>query len=329
MKKPFVIAEVGSNWEEFVDAKDSVQMAKMCGADAVKFQLFTNKELYGLEDMEESPHAMPRDWLPLLKEKADAAGIEFMCSAFSPEGVKAVDPYVKRHKLASSENQYLQLLGAMLETKKPLIYSCGGSNLSEIRDTLNFVEHYFGKGLDITLLYCVAAYPSRSHSLFNIERLKRFGYKVGLSDHSKDTLYTPLSAVHHFGIDVLEKHFRLSRIKDTPDAEHSLDQIEFQQMVKRLDMDPLDESIPYRSPEETCAVSMYNRRAIATSFISEGAPLKLGVNYGYFRSLKPDLKGLPPLSRDLQKKIVPGCLDGLIAKKHFDPGESIGPKDIG
>lgn len=318
MKKPFVIAEVGSNWKNFNDAKESIQHAKVAGADAVKFQLFTHEELYGVKGDSLSSYELDPSWLPLLKEKADSAGIEFMCSAFSEAGVEIVDKYVKRHKLASSENNHLHLISAMLKTKKPLILSCGGSSIIDIEKTLAYIEKNFGKNLDITLLYCVSNYPCRMHNLFNITKLKYFGYKVGLSDHSTDVLYTPISAVYHFGIEVLEKHFRLDRIKDTPDANHSLTVDEFKFMVKSLSIDPISEDLPFRSREEKQAVLRYNRRLIATKYIKRGAKFDYGSNYGAFRSLKDDANGLGP---DFP-------LDSELAARDLIPGDSIGPKDF-
>jgi len=47
MTKPFIIAEVGSNFDQSLDkAKKYIEIAKKCRADAVKFQLFSGKILY-------------------------------------------------------------------------------------------------------------------------------------------------------------------------------------------------------------------------------------------------------------------------------------------
>ena len=45
--KPFIIAEIGSNFDQsLLKAKKLIDVAKKCGADAVKFQLFSGKILY-------------------------------------------------------------------------------------------------------------------------------------------------------------------------------------------------------------------------------------------------------------------------------------------
>ena len=47
MNKPFIIAEVGSNFDQsLIKAKKYIDIAKGCNADAVKFQLFSGKYLY-------------------------------------------------------------------------------------------------------------------------------------------------------------------------------------------------------------------------------------------------------------------------------------------
>ena len=62
LTEPFIIAEVGSCWETWEHCKDAINLAKNCGADAVKFQLFNHKDLYG-KDWEylagRSPHLHP------------------------------------------------------------------------------------------------------------------------------------------------------------------------------------------------------------------------------------------------------------------------------
>ena len=44
---PYVIAEIGSNFDQSLNkALRLINVAKNCGADAVKFQLFDGKKLY-------------------------------------------------------------------------------------------------------------------------------------------------------------------------------------------------------------------------------------------------------------------------------------------
>lgn len=306
---PFIICEVGSNWTSFTDAKDSIQMAKQCGASAVKFQLFDCDSLYGKSfeaiDSRMIGHELtacaienarlPIDWLPNLKEKADAAGIEFMCTAFSPELVKAVDPFVSVHKIASSDLTDPDMLQAVKDTGKPVILSCGASTPTDIKIAVHGHPQIPWKGFgdtDLVLLYCNSAYPSTRHNLFLMDELKTFGYQVGLSDHSLDVIYAPLSAVKHFGAIVIEKHFKLRDDMQTPDAEHSLNPDAFKCMVDYIR--GTRESGLNPTSEEKDMFLRHNRRLIATKNLAAGDILKKGVNYGAFRSLEDDSMGLSP-----------------------------------
>lgn len=304
----FIVADVGSNWESFEDLSNSVSMAKAVGADAVKFQFYTAKELYGVS--KEASHELPVEYLAKLKEKADAVGIEFMCTAFSPEGVKIVDPFVRRHKIASSDVTYPALLQAINDCGKPVVMSTGGKSLGDIRSALGYLHDK-----DVTLLYCVANYPATNVNLFGIEKLRRefpSVYSIGYSCHSKE--WTPgVEACKSHGATMLEKHFRI-RSMMTPDHLHSLDVEEFKQMVKCI-RDLGD--VPMPDKQELPALQLYNRRLIATKDIPLGATLDLGQNYGCYRSTVPDIEGLSGFASEL--------INGKSAKREIKAGEPITP----
>src|SRR5688572_30128176 len=123
--KPYFIAEVGSNWGSLDDCFKSIQLASAAGADAVKFQLFDQHALYGVDRDVALSGVLDPEWLPKLKQKANSVGIDFMCSAFSPELVDAVDPYVHAHKVASCEMTHVRILEKLRHIGKPVILSTG------------------------------------------------------------------------------------------------------------------------------------------------------------------------------------------------------------
>ena len=139
--------------------------ASAAGCDAVKFQLFDEVALYGhgftypSYGVDAKPPFLPPAWLSHLKAHADAQGIELMCSAFSPELVAAVDPYVSVHKVASSDAAWPQMLDAVAKTGKPVLLSTGGKTQEEIVSAIAELEGATD-GLYLILLYCVAAYPT-------------------------------------------------------------------------------------------------------------------------------------------------------------------------
>lgn len=270
--KPFIIAEVGSNWRTFEHCAESIDAARAAGADAVKFQAFNGKALYGHHV--EMEHELPLDWLPLLADHARTLGIEFMCTAFSPELVEAVDPYVEVHKVASSDLNYPQLLAAVQRTGKPVLVSTGAAAPGERNAAWAALE-----GSAVFTLLCTAAYPADFTDLWDI----RCGF--GLSDHTLG--YTAAVEACRQGAPVLEKHFTAFAELDTPDRPHSLDPKQFKRMVDIIRGREV-------ADEESAMHLRHKRRLIATRDIRKGEALSFGTNFGAFRSKVDDTRGLSP-----------------------------------
>lgn len=307
---PYIIAEVGSNWSTFEDAKNSIALAKACGADAVKFQAYTPEALYGVAG--EVKGVLPLDWLPRLAEKARACSIDFLCSAFSPELMEAVDPHVAAHKIASAELTHVRMLEKARALGKPVLLSTGASGEADIRMALQVLGP-----TPVVLLYCVAAYPARGVNLKTIPLMKdMFHVPVGFSDHSADWGGTPVHAVKRTFACVIEKHVNFVGAEG-PDAPHSLSTDEFRLMVKRIrDEEPLEIG---PTAEERPMVLRHNRRLIATRAITPGDTLAEGQNFGIYRSLKDDTHALSPWAID---HVV-----GKRATRAIQAGDGVGPGD--
>lgn len=338
----FIIAEVGSNWTNLQDCLDSIVKAKQCGADAVKFQLFDFLSMYGftpgLSDynknstntvysvnyeglMGVSPYFHP-DWLPQLKTKADRVGIEFMCSAFSPELVEAVDPYVNIHKVASAEMMHVRILEKLRSIGKPVILSTGASGVEDIRRAINalsYDEEFRRSLVQTILMYCVAAYPAREVNLVHIQALRgAFGALCGYSDHTLDVLTIPEHAFQ-LGACVVEKHFtHLPSDIETPDRDHSLNPDQFKRMVDSI-RGTLKGAIG-PTLEEKPMILRHKRRLLAIADIAVGDTLQEGVNFGIYRSLKDDMHALGPW--------MVNEVNGKTAKRGIQAGDGIGPGDI-
>jgi sialic acid synthase SpsE len=322
--KPFVIAEVGSNWETFEHAKDSISLAKNCGADAVKFQAFSFEALHGWSTSIEGDHPyayeLPLSWLPKLKEKADACGIEFMCSAFSPELVEAVDPFVSVHKVASSDLSYPQLLKAVAKTGKPVLLSTGASSRGDIQLALNTLLQVHARPHEMIPLYCVAAYPALQADLRVMAEMEKVWGPVGFSDHTPGT-FMAIEAARR-GAVVIEKHFTAFPELETPDRPHSLTADEFKIMVDHIRGKRAPVIGP--TPEEKAMLLRHNRRLIATKDISTNDKLMFGQNYGAYRSLEDDTRGLSPFGWN-DPSYGP---EGKRATKAIQRGKAIGPGDF-
>lgn len=310
---PFVIAEVGSNWESLDDCLLSIGMAKDCGADAVKFQAFDAASLYGpgshLQGAE--LHTLNLEWLPDLKAQANLCGIEFMCSAFSSELIDAVDPFVNIHKLASAEMCHVRMLEKFAKIGKPLFMSTGAHSIDEIRQSLRILGQHT---TPIVLMYCVAAYPAQEID-FGVmcDMRAQFSTLVGFSDHTQDIAFIPREAYRIYGASVIEKHVNFMPYIDTPDSAHSLSQDQFRQMVhsirgeRRASIGPV--------PEELPMINRYNRRLIATKDIKIGEHLREGNNFGIYRALQDAHGALSPFKINE--------VEGKQAKREIKVGEGI------
>jgi len=228
-----IIAEVGSNWKTLEDCLFSIAEAKRVGADAVKFQLFNPHEMHGGECtyiLGGTPHLDPA-WIPGLADQAKNAGIEFMCTAFSPYGYATIDRYVSRHKVASAEITDLDILRTVNSFKKPVYLSTGGATLEQIQAALDVL-----KDCPVTIMYCVTAYPARVVDFAQLDYMKMlYGprFSFGYSDHSTDVLIIP-SMAQFLGCTVIEKHVNFTSHTDTDDAPHSLSASEFALMARMI-----------------------------------------------------------------------------------------------
>lgn len=304
----FIIAEVGSNWQTLDDCRLSIHAAKACGADAVKFQLFDAKSLYGTDI--EMNGQLPKEWIELLAKRAKEIGIEFMCSAFSPELVDFVNPFVNIHKLASAEMTHIRILEKLRGMGKPVLLSTGSQPMTYIKEVVKILDH-----ATVIPMYCVANYPANVVDLRQITELQRaFPYnQIGYSDHSMDVLTVPKQAVE-LGACVIEKHFKYKEMS-TPDSAHSLNPFEFKLMVQSIRGD-----LPQFVVPQEAMITTHKRRLIAIKDIKVGDVFQEDVNFGIYRSLKPETKALSAFAAS--------GLNNQRSKVDIKAGDGIGPQDF-
>lgn len=287
-QNPYIIAEVGSNWKDFVQAKDSIALAKNCGADAVKFQLFDHEALFGWED-EVLPGQMPLDWIPKLKEKADAVGIEFMCTAFGRRLLDYVDQFVDVHKIASSNMADLKMLDKIISVNKPIFLSTGGWPHGDVEGVVKLLKD---AGFDnFCLMYTIGSYPAQFVNWKYFNKLKSLHPYYGFSDHTTNIYPIPAEAVNIGSAIAVEKHFNPFDLKDTADAPHSLNTDGFKIMIKgiRNQLTENDKAIDEKEMREKHLI-----RIVAISDIKAGETLIEGKNFGAFRSKTADTTGAHP-----------------------------------
>ncbi len=329
--KTFIIAEAGSNCilgSEVLTlelAQTMIKEAYIAGADAVKFQLFSNDSIYVPnagsapyldQDINEifKSYALPPSMIPKLSAYAQYVGIEMMCSFFSENDFEIVDPYVQKHKIASYEIRHLRLIEKAARSNKPLYLSTGAASLDDIRWAQNIFFKNGGESL--TLFHCTAQYPAEAVSL-NLNCLtslrEEFRLPVGLSDHSAHPLYAPIAAVT-LGATSIEKHFTLERKLPGPDHFFAIDSKELKEMciaiIHTEKILGVAKKEIFNQEEELASIA---RRGLqASCMISKGDLLQEGVNVSILRPGMQRLGIHPKYIEDIEgraaaQNIALGC----------------------
>lgn len=235
---PYVIAEVGSNFDKNLDkARKLIDVAKEAGANAVKFQLFRADVLYpnrdGLYDIFKSIE-LDADWVPLLDKHARDQGLHFMASAFDMGSVDVLEAVkTPAHKVASSETTNLGFLHKLASSGRPMIISTGMCDMVDVEEAVNTC---LGAGNNqVVLLQCGAMYPLPNElvNLRVIQSLTRhFNCPVGFSDHTLGQV-AAITAVG-LGATVFEKHYTLDKKGAGPDHFYALEPDELKSYVSAV-----------------------------------------------------------------------------------------------
>lgn len=248
----YVIAEMSANHHgDLKIAREIIERAKECGADAIKVQTYTADLLTLNCDNEhftikgtlwdgETLHAlyerasMPWEWHEELQQLAQKLEIDFFSTPTHPDGVAYLQKLnVPVYKVPSFEIVDLGLLRSIARTGKPVILSTGMATIAEVDEAVQTLRD---EGCEqIALLKCTSAYPApaREANLRTIPHLaETFEVVSGLSDHTLGTA-VPVAAVC-LGASIIEKHFTLDRSVEGPDSPFSLEPAEFKKMVEEV-----------------------------------------------------------------------------------------------
>lgn len=239
--RPYIIAEIGANHNGDMElAKKMIDSAIECGADAVKFQSWTDKSLIAQAEYDnnqkydDSPkkhfgslqemvvkYYLREDQHFLLKQYCDEKGVDFCSTPFSIEEVDLLEKLnVPFYKVASMDINNLRLLKHIASKKKPVVISTGMATLSEIEQAVKTIEDSGNK--EIVILHCISIYPPNPDDI-HLNNIRLFqevfpDYAVGFSDHTIG-VSVPIASIA-LGAAVIEKHFTTD--KDLPGWDHEI-----------------------------------------------------------------------------------------------------------
>ncbi len=237
-KKIFIIAEIGSNFDQDIKkAYKLIDVAKSCGADAVKFQLFKAEKLYP----KNSPLykvfksiELKSSWITKIKNYSQKKKIIFFASAFDQASIKKLIRHrVKILKIASSEIVKLHEICYAASFKIPILISTGMADLADIAEAVEACKNVGNN--QIVLLHTSSLYPTSASdvNLLNMVKLSKiFNLPVGFSDHSLGN--TAAIAAVSLGAKVIEKHITLDKNSNGPDHFYAAEPAEFKGYVKAI-----------------------------------------------------------------------------------------------
>ena len=234
--KPFIIAEIGSNFDQsLLKAKKLIDVAKKCGADAVKFQLFSGKILYPDDYKMQKLFKKVElniNWVNQLKVHASKNRIILFFSSFDEKKLKVFDKKkFYYHKIASSEIVNFKLMKNLNNNKYKVFLSTGMCDLDDVK-----LAYKNLKKSQLVIMQCTSLYPTseKDVNLNVINTFKKEFKKVefGLSDHT----LTDISAITSIGMGVrfFEKHITLNKKSKGPDHFYAYEPKEFKRYVKNI-----------------------------------------------------------------------------------------------
>ena len=246
----YIIAEAGLNHNGSISiAKELIDVAHNSGANAVKFQKRTVKNLATQDILNAKDKRFPsfgdtykeiREHLEFnleqykeLKIYTELKGMDFIVTAFDVDAVDFLNILeINVIKIASHSLTNTDLLEYLSKQKKKTIMSTGMAQIDEI-DTA--VEIFKKNNCPLLLMHCVSAYPTPLNkcNLLMIEKLsRRYSLPIGYSGHEIGWLPTKVAV--SMGAKAIERHYTLDKKMEGFDHKISLDPDELKEMIREI-----------------------------------------------------------------------------------------------
>lgn len=335
-ERVLVMAEIGNNHEGRPEvARELVEKAAAARAGAVKLQVFEPSHFVRPSQTERlaqlSRYQLPRQELAGLCELARSLDMVVVATPLDLASLEFIAPHVDGLKIASGDNDCIQLIERVADAGLPMLISTGLAETGDVRRAVEAVERrWAGRGVEqeLAVLHCVSAYPvsPEGADLGRIPLLAReLGRTTGYSDHTLG-IEACLEAAA-LGARIIEKHFTLSHeFSDFRDHALSAEPAELTSLVSSLEEQASEagSSAPAAAPEPQedarRAEEEPNRAALRRSIVA-AAELSSG-----HRIAEGDLTWMRP--RDGLAPGDEGLLVGKALVRDVGPGESIRAEDV-
>lgn len=247
----YVIAEIGHNHQGSLEqCKKMFDVAKLCGANAVKLQKRDNRALF-TKEMYDSPYHSENAFAPTygahreylefgrdeyveLKDYARQLGITFFSTAFDLSSADFLaDLDMPAYKIASGDVNNTPLLKKVARLGKPMIVSTGGATMEDVRQAY---ETIMPINPQLCIMHCTSGYPPAFEEL-NLRVIETFRKEfpdivIGLSSHDSGIAMALVG--YMLGARIIEKHFTLNRAFKGTDHAFSLEHSGLEKMIRDL-----------------------------------------------------------------------------------------------
>lgn len=254
--QPYVIGEIASAHDGRLDLmKELIKAGHEAGVDAVKVQMFDAEELVAPQHPKyrafQEIELKPNEWKAVFKF-ANELGVTLIADVFDRKSAELADKLgAAAFKIHSTNLTNPYLLEQIADFGKPILLATGGSELDEIRYTVDLLKKEGNK--QIILMHGYQGNPAKLENT-NLRRMKtiekEFNLPVGISDHvdAEDEMafIVPKAAIS-LGAIVVEKHYTNDRSLKGRDYYSSLNPDELAELVseiKSLKEKELEEIVP-------------------------------------------------------------------------------------
>ena len=250
MNKIKIIAEAGVNHNgKIKNAIKLVNIAKLAGANYVKFQIYKTENLllkntstaeyqkkntkFNNQFQMLKKYELSYDEHLQIYQYCKKIKIKYLASVFDEESLLFLKSFQNIVKIGSGEITNLSLLSKISDLRMEVILSTGASNFYDVCTAVNNLKRN-----KLIILHCHSSYPSETFRNLNLNCItkykKKFKVEFGFSDHTKN-FYAYIIALG-LGSTIFEKHLTINKKLTGPDHMSSLDPKEFNKYVSILNL---------------------------------------------------------------------------------------------
>ncbi len=337
----YFIAEIGSNFDGSLKrAIKLIDLAKECGADAVKFQHYTAASLVsdtGFQQLKNKlshqkdwdgsvfevydKASLNREWTQELKDHAKSRDLGFLTSPYSKDLIDFTSDLLDAIKIGSGDITWTQIIEYAAKTGKPILLGTGASNIHEVDLAVKSIVKY---NSDFCIMQCNTNYEGRKEDFKyqNLRVLNEYSSRypqavLGLSCHMPGHLSVLASVA--LGARIIEKHFTDDNSRPGPDHQFAMNPFSWEKMVSETrDLETLLGSETKKIEKNEIDTCVVQRRALR---------VKYDLNQGHVLE-ESDLTALRPCPADAMQ---PSEIKEVLGKEIiFDKkeGEAILKSDI-